>query len=195
MKTAKDRNRHKRLFGWILVYLLLLVIFVIVIFQQSGKVNTLDFANGQITLSVSKLHYTVGEKVDYTIKNNLNVAVVLVNHCPKEPLHVYKWENNQWVRIHDSAKSTVCANVQKKVNIPANGSYSGNYANWPALFNKPGIYRIVAFADNYQGLPYADFIVSGKSVPAPAPRIIYQPVYVPVYTGGGDSGGGGGGDN
>lgn len=198
--NARKKRSSKRLISWILVYLVILALFLISIIRQGGKVNTLGFAPGQILLSVSKTKYTVGDTISYTITNGLNKPVTLEDHCPSEPLHVYQWESSQWVRIHDQAKTSVCANQPNQVQIPPDSSITKNYANWPNLFNKPGIYRIVAFADNYTALPYADFQVVDKPAPAPAPQIIYKPVYTPVYTpiyvsGGGDHHSGGGGDN
>ncbi len=202
-QTARQRSRKKRLIAWVIVYLLLFAGFLALVIWQSRRVNTLDFPNGQLQLTVSKTKYTAGDTVTYTLKNGLTNAITLVNKCPGEPLHVYEWENNQWVRIHEQASTSVCATQPKLVSIPSGGSLTKNYANWPKLFAKPGIYRLVAFADNYTALPYVDFQVVAKPTPPPAPQVIYKPVYTPVYTpiyiptvptGGGD-GGGGGGDN
>lgn len=194
--SVRKKRSTKRLVSWVAVYLIILALFLVSIIRQGNKVNTLGFASGQILLSVSKTKYTVGDSISYTIENGLNMPITLENHCPNEPLHVYQWENDQWIRIHSQANQSVCTNQPKQIQIPANSSITRSYADWPKLFNKPGIYRIVAFADNYTALPYADFQVVDKPAPAPAPQIIYKPVYTPIYTpiyvnGGGDRGGGG----
>lgn len=184
-QTVRHRNRLKRIVGWIFIYLLIFAAFMAVMYRQAIKVNTLDFPKGQIQVTTSKTKYTVGDTITYTINNGLNKAITLVYNCPQEPLHVYQWVNNTWNRIHDTATAAACAGQPNQFSIPAGGSVTKNYAAWANLFNKPGIFRIVAFADNYTGIPYADFQVVApppKPVPAPAPQIIYKPVYTPVYT-------------
>lgn len=200
-RNMRQRNRRKRFAGWTLFYAVVFAVFLLVIFWQARRVNTLEFPRGQLELTTSKTKYTAGDTVTYTIKNGLSTSVKLVSRCPQEPLHVYQWKNNQWARIHDTAKSSVCNGQPNQTVVQSGGSFTGNYKNWSSLFAKPGIYRLVALANNYTALPYADFQVVAKPKPA-IPQIIYKPVYTPVYTpvyipapsgGGGD--GGGGGDN
>ncbi len=187
------RNRRKRIAGWTMFYLLLLAAFIFVIVWQSHKVNIYQFPNGQIQLSVSKAKYTVGQTVSFEIHNGLSNTIQLVNYCPNPPLHIYQWENGQWILM--SAKTKSCNGGMQLTTINPGGTYTGNYSKWPKLFNKPGIYRIVALATNYTALPYVDFQVVAKSMSPTGPTIIYKPVYTPVYTpiyvrSGGDSGGG-----
>lgn len=195
-------SKIKRLFSWIIIYILIFGIFLFIIYEQSKKVNTYQFAPGTIQLSVSKTKYVVGQTISYTLKNELTVPIVEINHCPSEPFHTYQWTNFNWVRIHDKTNPKNCLNTPKEQKILENKTITGNFNNFPNLFSKPGIYRIVAYADNYDGLAYADFEVVDKAS-SNIPIIIYKPVYTPVYTpvyvpvqsSGGDGGGGGGGDN
>ncbi|HVC36529.1 MAG TPA: hypothetical protein VNE40_03780 [Candidatus Dormibacteraeota bacterium] len=192
--TVRQRNHRKRLFGWIFFYLLVLAIVVAIVYLQGSKVNTLELPNGQLQLTVSKSKYTVGDTVQFTIRNNFSSPIYLLNKCPQELLHVYQFKNSAWERIHDTATSSSCSSAQQKITIPPGTSTTKTYADWPNLFSKPGIYRLVAFADNYPNLAYADFQVvqSSKPIPLPAPLIIYKPVYTPIYI---PVTGGGGGDN
>ena len=206
LTTIRERNKHKRLFGWVFLYLALIISFGFSVYWQAKRVNTLAFPTGTLQLTTSKSKYTVGDTISYTLTNNLHEAITLTNNCPQEPLYVYSWTNNSWVRIHDTAPASACAGQPKQRTIPAGGSYTQNFSNWPNLFKNPGIYRIVGLATNYTALPYADFQVVAK--PAP-PKVIVQvqkqtqviiqkvvtPIYVPVPTqsSGGDGGGGGGG--
>lgn len=200
--TIRERNKRKRLVGWIFLYLLVIGIFASTVYWQAKRVNILDFASGTLQLTTSKTKYTVGDTISYTLKNNLGQPITFANTCPQEPLFVYTWTNNSWVRIHDTAATSACTHEPKERTIPAGGSYTQNFKNWPNLFNKPGIYRIVGLATNYTALPYADFQVVAKPV---APQVQVQtrtqiviqkvitPVYITVPSSGGD--GGGGGDN
>lgn len=206
LTTIRERNKRKRLAGWLVFYAMLIALFIFSFYSQAKKVNTLNFASGQISLTTSKTKYTVGDQISYTLKNGLSQPITLLNDCPQEPLFVYSWNNNSWVRVHDTAAASTCTNEPKTRTIPAGGSYSQSLSNWPNLFSKPGIYRLVMFANNYTALPYTDFQVVAKPVVV-APKIqtrtqvIIQKVITPVYIsvpssgGGGDGGGGGGGDN
>ncbi len=205
--TVRVRNRHKRTFGWVFLYLVLIASFAATVYWQAKRVNTLEFANGIIQLTTSKTKYTVGDTISYTLKNGLDQPITLANNCPQEPLYVYAWTNNSWVRIHDIAAASKCAGEPKQQTIPAGGTYSQNFNDWPNLFNKPGIYRLVSLASNYTALPYTDFQVVAKPVPPKIQvqtrtQIVIQKVITPVYIsvpqsgggGGGDGGGGGGGN-
>lgn len=193
-QTVHQRNKRKRLVGWIFFYILLVGGFVYLFYSQASRVNTLQFDSGQLQLTTSKVTYTVGDSVGYTIKNNLGHAISFENACPQEPLYVYSWENNAWVRIHDTAAMSACANPAKQTTIQPGASYDASFDNWPNLFKKPGIYRIAVLATNYTAIPYADFLVEAKPVaPQTKTQIIIQKVITPIYIQVPTAGGGGGG--
>lgn len=198
------RKRAVKLVEWIIFYTLLIVTFMLFIYMQANDVNTLGFSSGQINLTTSKNKYTVGDSIAYTIKNNLSVPIVITSACPVEPLHIYKWSNGQWTRVHNTASATTCNSLPAQQSLAPGTSLTRTFDGWKNLFAQPGIYRVVALATNYTSLPYADFqVVSPPPAPikvqAPPPQIIYQqvytPIYVPVPSGGGTGGvGDGGGD-
>lgn len=204
--AAPHKNRLKSLIGWSVFYLLLFSGFLWFVYNQSAKINTLELPQGQIQLTTSRVKYTVGDPISYTITNGLPGAISLVNNCPRQPLHVYRWDDTAkvWTRLQATAATpTSCSAQPPRTAIAPGKSITANYNAWPKLFSQPGIYRLVALADNYNGLAYADFEVVApppKPLPAPVPIIIYKPVPVPVYTpiyvpAPRDGGGGGGGDN
>lgn len=193
------KNRLKRIIIWVIVYLLIFIFFLFIVILQSSNVNTLQFPAGQIELTTNKYKYYTGETISYTITNKLENKIELLNHCPNEPLHIYEWLNYSWKRV--LAKSSQPCTSNKPIIIQPNKSYTNNLNNFASLFKKPGIFRIVAYADNYTSLPFADFIIISKSNPI-QPQIIYKPVYTPVYTpiyvrspSGGDGSSKTGGDN
>ena len=202
LTTIRERNKRKRLAGWALLYLLLIAIFIFAVYWQIKRINTLGFASGVIQLTTSKTKYTVGDTISYTIKNGLSQPIVLINRCPHSPLYIYTWTNNSWVRIHNIANQSVCSEEPKQTTLGSGQSYTQSFTNWPKLFNKPGIYRIVELATNYTALPYADFQVVAKPVaPKVQTQVVIQKVITPIYItvpssgGGGDGSGGGGKDN
>ena len=184
-------DRFKRLSMWIALYIAVFGIFLAVIFMQSSRVNTLEFSAGQIDLTVSSTKYKVGQTVAFSISNLLTTPITLLENCPTEPLHVYQWESSQWVIIHSQSTTVNCSGQPGRILIKPNATYKGDYSNWSQLFAKPGIYRLVAFADNYTSLPYVDFEVVAKSKPV-TPTVVIQQVFTPIYitvpsTGGGDN--------
>ena len=196
LATIRERNKHKRVFGWIFLYVVLIATFVFSVYWQAKRVNTLGLASGRLQLTTSKSTYTIGDSISYTLKNNLEKPITLVTSCPQEPLYVYSWANNAWARIHDTATASACSGEPPQQTIPVGGSYTQTFDKWPNLFDKPGIYRIVSLATNYTALPYADFQVIAKPVVIQPKvetqtQIIIQKVITPVYITVPSSGGGG----
>jgi hypothetical protein len=180
--TIRERNKRKRLVGWIVFYLLLIGVFAFAVYWQTKRINTLDFASGTLQLATSKTKYTVGDTISYTLKNGLSEPITFTNTCPQEPLYIYSWTNNSWVRTHDMATASACAGEPNQRTIPGGGSYTQTFAKWPNLFNKPGIYRIVGLATNYTALPYADFQVIAQPVTQKTQtQIIIQRIITPIY--------------
>ena len=62
-----------------------------------------------IQLTLSKAQYKVGEEVSFTLTNTGEEAVYVGNNCPNEPLSVYRFADNDWVRIHDERDASDCA--------------------------------------------------------------------------------------
>jgi hypothetical protein len=114
---------------------------------------------GQVKLTVPYSKYIVGEKISYTIKNNYNSSIYIINNCPSEPLAVYRFENNKWVRQHDQTTQGECAGQQRQINVEPGGSITGDFSPWHNLFKTPGKYRLVVAVEHYNSLPYQDFEV------------------------------------
>ncbi len=195
------RNHRKRLIGWVLFYSFLLFVFLVFFIKQISKVNTLQFATGQLQLTTSKIQYVSGDSINFTLTNNFNLPITLINKCPKPWLHVFNYNNGVWNQISSSTSASNCTSQASDLIINPHKSITENYDYWKSIFTNPGIYRIAILAENYPSISYADFQVIAKPVvlAAPSPVVIYKPVYTPVYvpqytsSGGSDGGGGGGG--
>ena len=160
-----SRNpRHSRIL-WGLFYVMFCAFLVIGLYLMAARIKTHTLPVGGIELSVPYSKYVVGETVTFTIKNNFNNSIYIVNNCPSEPLAVYRQAGNKWVRIHDQASVGACPEEQRQVSVTAMGSTNGNFAAWPHLFDQPGNYRVIAYIENYNSLPYQDFSVIAKPTP------------------------------
>jgi hypothetical protein len=133
---------------------------------------------GSIEVSTKYSTYLLGDTVDFTVKNNFNTTVYIDNNCPSEPLEVYRMVGTTWTRIHDTASAKNCTTEDRKVPIPAKGTQTATFKNWPHLFDQPGKYRIVVYVQYFGQVPYRDFeIIARPPLPAiPALLPTPQPV-------------------
>ncbi len=151
---------------WATIYVLIFGVLIFGAYRIAENVRTRSIPVGQIQLSIPYSKYLLGEDISFTLRNNFNSPAYVVNKCPNEPLAVYRLEKDEWVRVHDTVPISECPNGQRQVSIPANGVVNGTFAPWEELFNKPGKYRVVAFVEYYNALPYQEFeIIKKPSVP------------------------------
>ena len=182
-QMLQNRQKRNRFISWTIFYCALVVIFIYVSAVKLKAVNTKVIPTGSISLSIGQSQYTTGQPVSITLVNNLSSAVYFNNKCPQEPLNVYRWENNVWLRLHTTLDNSSCTDQTKTIKILPNESYNISYASFSQLFTTPGIYRVAALANNYNGLAFADFnIVAPPSKPVtPGVQIIYKNIYTPIY--------------
>lgn len=133
-----------------------------------NQIHTRRLPSGSVKLSLPYNRYLVGEPVAFTIENAYNAAISVANNCPNEPLAVYRFENNQWVRIHDTADMAGCTAQMRQVKIPPHSSLTASFGPWKQLFAKPGRYRIVASIDYYHDYPYQDLEIAERPIAAAA---------------------------
>jgi hypothetical protein len=176
-------QKRKRLFFWVIFYSILILSFSYNIDNRIHAVNTEIIPNGLITLAATKVQYNSGDTVQVILKNGLTNTIYYNNKCPQEPLSVYRFENNVWSRVHISIDNSLCTNQPKQIAVLPGSTYTVDYSNWSQLFSTPGIYRIAALANNYNGLAYTDFdILAPPPKPiTPTTQTIYKTIYTPVY--------------
>ncbi len=158
---------------WAIFWSVLLVAVLVATYQVAAHVRTHTAATGQLSLAVPYTKYTVGEEVAFSLTNSFNTTIFVSNECPSEPLMVYRQINNKWVRIHDSVSQSDCKNESRTIAVPSNGVVTGSFAKWKNLFAKPGKYRIVAYVEYYNALPYQDIEIIEKptAVATQAPTV------------------------
>ena len=154
-----SKNPIKLSFFWIVVYAIIAMSILVVVSMVANQYRTHKLPTGDVTLTIPYSKYAVGETINFTIKNNFNSSIYLINNCPSEPLGVYKLINGEWIRQHDQASQYDCPNEQRQVTVGPGGTVDGDFAPWTNLFSQPGKYRIVAFVEYYNSLPYQDLEV------------------------------------
>jgi outer membrane receptor for ferric coprogen and ferric-rhodotorulic acid len=115
--------------------------------------------NGQVQLSVDKHQYVIGDPIRFTLTNYLKDTVQVANHCPAEPLEVYRLESGAWQRLHDTTDPAKCQHELRSYALYPQTPTSADYRYWPHLFNRTGTYRIVAPIDGYTDGPTVDFTI------------------------------------
>jgi plastocyanin len=159
---------------WATFYVVFTALVITGLYAAGSHIRTHTLPVGQIELSVPYSTYLVGETVTFTVKNNFNSPIYIANACPAEPLNVYRLENGRWQRTHDTALKKDCPEEDRQIKIPANGSVSSSFAPWHDLFKTPGKYRVVAYVEYYNSLPYQEFEIITAPVSKP-PIVITLP--------------------
>jgi hypothetical protein len=169
------------LYMWILFYLVLFGGVFAYVNSWYRNHNENQLPSGHIELEMSKTAYQVGETVEFTVRNHFPTTVYVTNHCPQEPLSVYRWEEEKWVELHDIAQGgeSTCTSQERNVAIPTENSRTYNFSNWPNLFKEPGVYRIALVVDHYTEIPFQDFVILK---PADVVEVMEEPVYRQVPT-------------
>jgi len=150
---------------WLATYLAIVTIVGTAFWFAADQVQSHTLPTGNVTLTTDYSKYVVGETVGFTIKNNYNSSIHMENSCPDEPLTVYKLVDNKWVRQHAQASPKDCPAESREVSVAAGQSVSGSFKAWPKLFSTPGKYRVVAFVEYYNSLPYKDIEIIDKPAP------------------------------
>ena len=154
------KNPLKLSLFWVVVYILIAGFIIGGANIAASQVRTHTLPTGDVTLSISYSKYVVGESVAFTIKNNYNSSISILNNCPAEPLAVYRQASDgSWIRQHDYASYGGCSTEQRQVSVAAGQSITGSFDPWQNLFVNPGKYRVVAFVEYYNALPYQEFEV------------------------------------
>lgn len=161
---------HRIHIKWGIFWAVIAIASTIGIYQAAAHVRTHSLPIGQLELTLPYTKYVAGEEIAFSLTNSFNTTIFVANECPSEPLMVYKLVDSKWVRIHDTASKTDCPSEARTIAVPSNGIVTGSFARWKNLFAQPGKYRIVAYVEYYNALPYADIEIVGKQATAAAPQ-------------------------
>jgi len=191
-KELRTRNMvvHLHLL-WVAFYIVVVSLIAGVAYYYYHEHKEDQFPVGSIELKVSKPRYKPGETVSFSVINHFPTTIYVTNRCPQEPLDVYIWEDKQWKQIHDIAKDedSQCFTQPRRVPVAPSSTLSYSFKDWPDLFKKPGVYRIVMKIDHYKGYPFQDFAVLKpqkvikKTAPAqnlPAPVVVEDSTKAPI---------------
>lgn len=151
------KNPHHSYLKWALFWVLTLVFFFAGSYILLDRIQTHAVPVGKLELRVPYSRYNLGEDIYFSLTNKYNGTIYVSNNCPSEPLMVYKLTAGKWVRIHDKAEAEECPDQDRQIALPPNAVVTDSFAKWDNLFSTPGKYRIVAFVEYYDDLPFADF--------------------------------------
>lgn len=157
LKTPSKMTKYRLM--WVGIYVLIFVLSGVFAYYIMHERAEDHLPSGFVDLKVSSTQYNIGDSIDFTVYNYYPVEIFVLNQCPNEPLHVFKWNENKWEQIHAKAdkENSSCSKQSRKIAIPANGSLTYNFNDWPDLFTDPGVYRLVMSVDHSNDLPYQDF--------------------------------------
>lgn len=174
-----SKNPLKLSLFWIAVYVLIAIFIFSGVNLASTQIRTHTLPIGTISLKIPYSKYMVGETISFSIINNYNSSIYILNNCPSEPLAVYRQENGVWVRQHDQAVEESCPSEQRQVSVAPGDRADGNFNAWPNLFSQPGKYRVVAFVEYYNSLPYQDIKITPSVTNATNTNTNAQPTVIP----------------
>ncbi len=169
LEYVHDPRRFR--IAWAIFYVIGSLVLLACLYVLAMTIQTHSVPSGQVRLSVPYSRYVVGEPITFTLTNDFNSAIYVTNNCPAEPLSVYRQDSaGIWERLHDQAALGDCPSEDRLIEISAFHSQQGSFAAWHNLFTRPGKYRIVAYVEYYNAMPYQDFEVIAKpSSPAATP--------------------------
>lgn len=171
VKHVQRTRRH-----WVVFYIALAILALIVLALWAQSLQSYRNPTGSMSLHVPYSTYLVGEPITFTLKNEYDTTIYIPNHCPSEPLAVYKLSGDDWERIHATTSEDNCPSADRTIAIEPGEQQSGSYAKWASLFKKPGTYRIPAVVDYFGVVSYQDFKVITP------PKIVAKTEQTPTTT-------------
>lgn len=157
-----SQHPYRAYIGWALFYTAMLLSAVFLFLTFANSLHSYDAPVGGVKLKIPYSKYLVGETVTFSVTNNYNATINIVNNCPKEPLAVYRQVNDDWNRVHATSKVSSCSEKLRTITIEPGKTVSGSYKNWPALFKRPGKYRVAVFIEYFGSVAYQDLTIVKK---------------------------------
>lgn len=157
--------------------LIFLAIFLVVhyIFQFFAPQEE-EIAGGNVILQTQDNEYSISKTVNLEIKNYSKETITIPSTCPKNPLQVARYEQNQWVPKQIESKID-CSDNKEIVLAPGKTTLiSYDYWNYE-LFNELGRYRIEM--ENQGTTIYSNEFTVGKDgiFRQLWNSVIYKPIY------------------
>jgi hypothetical protein len=152
-------TRHVFYIPYVLAFMLVAAVGLQLTYASSAA----PLRTGEVTLTMAKANYYVGENIRFTITNSSSVSVFIANNCPDVPLEVYRWELGAWQQLHKRVDESKCLNEPRSYEIKPGATVSTSYIYWPDLFAHPGHYRLVAPLEQQDINPSVEFDIAAQS--------------------------------
>lgn len=153
--------------------LIFLIIFLVVsyIFEFFSPKEE-EISSGNVILQTLEENYPASKTVSLQIKNYSDKTIEIPNQCPKNPLKVYRYENNQW--IEKTSKAEIECPPDKDTVLAPGKTMLVSYDYWNYnLFSEMGRYRI-----ELDGISSNEFTVGDDGIFRKlANGAFYKPIY------------------
>lgn len=145
--------------AWVLVYLAFIGSAIVYAKSYISTYEKSKLPSGHIELKLNKIEYQLGETIKFEVINHFPTDIYVLNQCPSEPLNVFKWENEEWIQLHDKVtdKNSDCYNEPRNILIKSERTRVYDFDEWTNLFTKPGVYRVAMTIQGYDDIPFQDF--------------------------------------
>ena len=177
---------HRYHLGWLILATAFIGVLTVSAFQEISHYSQNQLPSGFVELKLNKTKYQLGEQISFRVINHFPTPIYVLNQCPSEPLHVFKWNGESWIQLHDKTQDadSECYQEPRNIAIASEGQREYNFDEWPNLFTQPGVYRIAMNIDHYDDIPFQDFVILEPQkiikVENPAPAINTQPTQEPI---------------
>lgn len=177
MKMNSELRTKKMIFRyrakWVAFYAVVFIFLGLFTAIAYAQLDTDNYGEGHIELTLNKEKYQQGETIEFTIKNHFANTIYIPNNCPEEPLNAYRWYTDRWIQIHGIAenKDSECYAQPRRIAIQPEEQITYHFEEWPDLFENPGVYRIVVPVEHYDDLPFKDFVIlePAEVIQSPSP--------------------------
>lgn len=103
-----------------------------------------------VQLVTSKARYQRGEPVYFGVLNATNRPIGIEDHCPREPLDLYRFDGQRWRVVRETAEGISCQGRAKTIVIPPQTLRGASYEAWQRAVDQPGRYKLRVEIEGYR---------------------------------------------
>ncbi len=113
--------------------------------------------NESISIITSKDEYKIGEEIFFAIQNKTEKTLFIENECPWEPIEIYEYKNNKWVKLKARSSIVKCENAKEIILKPYELSGT-SFLPWSnIILNNSGTYKLEVDIEGYKNSVEKEF--------------------------------------